>query len=74
MDRMKELINILNEASQAYYQEDRQIMSDHEYDKLYDELSELEKSTGIIYGGSPTQRVGYTVISSLQKVKHERHR
>lgn len=71
MDRMKELINILNEASQAYYQEDRQIMSDHEYDKLYDELSELEKSTGIIYGGSPTQRVGYTVISSLQKVKHE---
>ena len=42
MDRMKELINILNEASQAFYQEDRQIMSAHEYDKLYDELSELE--------------------------------
>lgn len=71
MDRMKELISILNEASQAYYQEDRQIMSDHEYDKLYDELTELEKNTGVVYGGSPTQRVGYTVLSSLQKVRHE---
>lgn len=71
MDRMKELISILNKASQAYYQEDRQIMSDHEYDKLYDELAKLEKNTGIVYGGSPTQRVGYTVLSSLQKVRHE---
>ena len=42
MDRMKELIDILNEASRAYYQEDRQIMSDHEYDGLYDELVKLE--------------------------------
>lgn len=71
MERMKELIDILNEASRAYYQEDRQIMSDHEYDKLYDELSSLERESGIVYGGSPTQRVGYTVLSSLQKVKHD---
>ncbi|MEA4972642.1 MAG: NAD-dependent DNA ligase LigA [Candidatus Metalachnospira sp.] len=71
MERMKELIDILNKASKAYYQEDSQIMSDHEYDKLYDELSVLEKESGVIYGGSPTQRVGFSVLSSLQKVKHE---
>lgn len=71
MDRMKELIDILNNASKAYYQEDRQIMTDLEYDKLYDELCTLEKESGITYGGSPTQRVGYTILSSLQKVKHE---
>lgn len=71
MDRMKELIDILNEASRAYYQEDRQIMSDHEYDRLYDELVKLEKESGIVYGGSPTQRVGYTVLSALQKVRHD---
>lgn len=71
MDRMKELIDILNKASMAYYQNDSEIMSDHEYDKLYDELVALEKKSGIVYGGSPTQRVGYTVLSSLQKVKHE---
>ncbi len=71
MERMKELIDILNEASRAYYQEDRQIMSDLEYDKLYDELVSLEKESGVVYGGSPTQRVGYTVLSALQKVRHE---
>ena len=71
MDRMKELIDILNEAAKAYYQEDRQIMSDHEYDALYDELVKLENESGIVYGGSPTQRVGYTVLSSLQKVRHD---
>jgi len=71
MDRMKELIDILNNASKAYYQDDSQIMSDHEYDKLYDELVKLEKESGVVYGGSPTQRVGYTVLSSLQKVKHD---
>ena len=54
MDRMKELIDILNEAAKAYYQEDRQIMSDHEYDALYDELVKLENESGIVYGGSPT--------------------
>lgn len=71
MDRMKELIDILNNASRAYYQEDSQIMSDHEYDRLYDELVKLEKDSGVVYGGSPTQRVGYTVLSSLQKVRHD---
>lgn len=71
MERMKQLIEILNEASKAYYQEDRQIMSDHEYDFLYDELSALEKETGIILSGSPTQQVGYTVLSNLVKVKHD---
>ncbi len=71
MDRMKELIDILNKASKAYYQEDRQLMSDLEYDRLYDELVRLEKESGVVYGGSPTQKVGYTVLSSLQKVKHE---
>ncbi|WP_084758015.1 NAD-dependent DNA ligase LigA [Defluviitalea phaphyphila] len=67
---MKELINILNKASKAYYQEDREIMSNKEYDALYDELQELEKKTGIILSDSPTQKVGYTILSSLPKVKH----
>lgn len=71
MDRMKELIDILNSASKAYYQEDREIMSDFEYDKLYDELTVLEKSTGIILSSSPTQKVGHQVLSSLKKVPHE---
>lgn len=71
MERMKELVDILNKASRAYYQENRQIMSDYEYDKLYDELVELENSSGIVYGGSPTQRVGFTVMSSLEKVNHD---
>lgn len=71
MDRMKELIDILNSASKAYYQEDREIMSDFEYDKLYDELTSLEKSTGIILSSSPTQNVGHQVLSSLKKVPHE---
>lgn len=61
MDRMKELIEILNKASKAYYQEDREIMSDFEYDRLYDELVSLEAETGIILSGSPTQKVGHQV-------------
>lgn len=71
MDRMKELIKILNDASKAYYQEDREIMSDKDYDKLYDELVMLEKSSGIILSNSPTQRVGYTILSNLTKVRHD---
>lgn len=71
MDRMKELIEILNTASKAYYQEDREIMSDFEYDRLYDELVSLEAETGIILSGSPTQKVGHQVLSSLKKVRHE---
>ncbi|MEI3163668.1 MAG: NAD-dependent DNA ligase LigA [Lachnospirales bacterium] len=71
MERMKELIEILTKASRAYYQEDREIMSDFEYDKLYDELTALEKETGIILSNSPTQKVGHQVLSSLKKVRHE---
>lgn len=70
MERMKELIKILNEAAKAYYQEDREIMSNKEYDELYDELVELEQKTGIILADSPTQKVGYVVLSNLPKVRH----
>ena len=70
MKRMKELIHILNEASKAYYQEDREIMSNQEYDALYDELERLEKETGIVLADSPTQKVGYALLSSLPKVRH----
>lgn len=67
---MKDLIEILNSAADKYYNANP-IMSDHEYDKLYDELVRLESETGIIYPNSPTQKVGYTVLSSLEKVMHE---
>lgn len=69
--RIVELINILNEAAFKYYQEDIEIMSNEQYDKLYDELLELEESTGIIYSNSPTQKVGYEVVSNLPKVQHK---
>lgn len=69
-NRIKELINILNEASKAYYQEDREIMSNFSYDALYDELVELEKETGIVFSNSPTQNVGYEILSELPKEKH----
>ena len=71
VNRIKELISVLNEASKAYYQKDAEIMSNQEYDRLYDELVELEKESGIILANSPTQRVGYTVLSNLKKVKHD---
>lgn len=71
MERMKELIEILTKASRAYYQEDRELMSDFEYDKLYDELTALEKETGVVLSNSPTQKVGHQVLSSLKKVRHE---
>lgn len=67
---MKELVQILSEASKAYYMEDREIMSNFEYDKLYDELLALEKETGVILSDSPTQKVGYEVVSSLPKEAH----
>jgi DNA ligase (NAD+) len=69
-ERLKELTAILNEASKAYYQQDREIMSNFEYDKLYDELVELEKETGIVLANSPTVRVGYQVLSELEKQAH----
>ena len=59
LDRIKELVELLNEASKAYYQESREIMPNIEYDRLYDELVELEKETGIVLANSPTVNVGY---------------
>ena len=61
---MKEKIKLLNEASKAYYQENREIMSNLEYDKLYDELLELEKETGIVLSNSPSIHVGYELLGS----------
>ena len=71
MQRMKELIPILVQAAKAYYQEDREIMSNFEYDRLYDELASLERETGVILSGSPTQQVGYQVLEELPKEPHE---
>lgn len=69
-DRMRELVDILNEASKAYYAEDHEIMSNFEYDKLYDELVALERETGITLSDSPTVHVGYEVVSELPKERH----
>ncbi len=69
--RMKELVQILNDASRAYYQESREIMTNFEYDKLYDELVMLEKESGTVLAGSPTVNVGYEVLSSLPKERHQ---
>ena len=70
-ERIKELINILNRASKAYYSEDSEIISNFEYDALYDELLSLEAETGIILSNSPTQSVGYEAAESLTKERHE---
>ena len=67
---MQQRIDVLNEASRAYYKENREVMTNFEYDKLYDELEELEKTSGIILVGSPTQNVGYKVANDLPKEKH----
>lgn len=67
---MKELVALLNKAAKAYYQEDREIMSNLEYDALYDELAALEEKTGIILAGSPTQSVGYVSVDELPKEAH----
>ncbi|NLK69093.1 MAG: NAD-dependent DNA ligase LigA [Clostridiaceae bacterium] len=69
--QMKELVNKLDKASRAYYQENREIMSNFEYDQLYDQLLDLENQTGIILSNSPTVNVGYELISSLPKEAHE---
>lgn len=69
--RMKELVGILSEAGKAYYQESRELMSNYEYDKLYDELLSLEKETGVVLSSSPTQNVGYQVLSELPKEAHD---
>lgn len=70
-ERMQELIKTLNEASKAYYAEDREIMSNFEYDRLYEELEGLEKETGIVLSGSPTVSVGYESVEELPKERHE---
>ena len=70
-DRMTELVQILGDAGRAYYQESREIMSNYEYDRLYDELLELERELGITLAGSPTVNVGYEVLSELPKERHE---
>lgn len=71
LTRIRELIDLLNQAGRAYYQESREIMSNLEYDRLYDELGTLEKETGMVYGDSPTINVGYEVVSELPKETHE---
>lgn len=70
-ERMKDLVELLNKASKAYYQDAEEIMSNYEYDKLYDELQELERELGITLSNSPTVRVGYEVVSELPKERHE---
>ena len=70
--RMKELVELLNRAGRAYYQEADEIMTNYEYDALYDELARLEKETGTTLAGSPTAHVGYEVLSELPKERHER--
>lgn len=71
MERMKALVLQLNEASKAYYQEDRELLSNYEYDTLYDELLQLEEQTGTVLSDSPSVHVGYEVVSELPKEKHE---
>lgn len=70
-ERLRELVSVLNEASRAYYQKDTEIMSNLEYDKLYDELVALERETGIVLANSPTIHVGYEVLSELEKQPHQ---
>lgn len=72
MLRMKELVQMLTEAGKAYYQEDREVMSNYEYDRLYDELTSLERETGVVLAGSPTIHVGYEALEELPKERHER--
>ena len=71
IERMKELVSMLSAASKSYYAEDREIMSNYEYDRLYDELEALEKETGIVLAGSPTVAVGYEAVDELPKERHE---
>lgn len=71
IERMKELSAVLREAGKAYYQEDREIMSNLEYDRLYDELVMLETETGMVLAGSPTVTVGYEAVEELPKERHE---
>ena len=71
LDRMKELVELVLYHNKNYYELDNPTISDKEYDKLYDELVDLEKETGVILPNSPTQRVGGDVLSKFVKKKHE---
>lgn len=70
VDRIKELISTLNKASDAYYNSGDPIMTDYEWDNLYDELAKLEEETGVVYPNSPTQQVGYSVVDKIKEVEH----
>ena len=72
IERINELVKTLNEAAKAYYQGTKEIMSNFEYDALYDELLSLEKETGVVLASSPTVNVGYEVLSELPKERHEK--
>ena len=72
LKRMKELVALLNKAGKAYYSESGEIMSNFEYDHLYDELKKLEEETGSVLSDSPTIHVGYETLSSLPKEAHEK--
>ena len=69
-EELQQRIEILDQAAKAYYVDGREIMSNYEYDRLYDELSELEAESGIVLAGSPTQKIGYEVLSELPKEAH----
>ncbi len=71
VERIKYLVETLNKASKAYYAQDREIMSNFEYDKLYDELTALEEETGVVLANSPTVNVGYEAVETLPKERHE---
>ena len=71
LERIKYLSDTLNEASKAYYVQDREIMSNLEYDSLYDELKALEQETGVVLSNSPTIHVGYEAVDELPKERHE---
>lgn len=72
LQRMKTLIAKLTEADIAYYKNDAPIMTDRDYDLLYDELAQLESSTGVILAGSPTQKVSGEILEELTEVRHTR--
>lgn len=71
VNQMKELVKKLNEAAKTYYQEDREIISNREYDALYDQLEQMEAETGIVLADSPTVNVGYEAVDALPKETHE---
>lgn len=71
MDRMRELVSLLNKASEAYYVKNEEIISNFEYDALYDELTGLERELGVTMANSPTAQVGYEAVEELPKERHE---